>query len=153
MMDFFDTLGTFDFGIGAIRFRMSSQDYNHGKVVSSQSVNLGPSFFMTVYADPCCLVALATSVLCVRRCPSATQPPQPYVSIYQHCPVFNPSLPAIACLSLQPPNHYDRITLGVVALFYIIDIYRAAFYIATVRQCGVVRYRAQQAAGRPTSSI
>ena len=136
-------------GIGERRVRMTSQDYNHGKVVSSQSINLGPSSFMTVYADPCCLVALAISILCVRGCPSATQPPQPYLSIYIA------SFPTPASLQLHVfrcklQSQHDRTTLTVVALFYATDVFRGSFWIAAVRQ---MRSGKVQAAGRPTTII
>ena len=121
----------------------------HGKVVSSQSINLGPSSFMTVYADPCCLVALAISILCVRGCPSATQPPQPYLSIYI-ASFRTPASLQLHVFRCKLQSQHDRTTLTVVALFYATDVFRGSFWIAAVRQ---MRSGKVQAAGRPTTII
>ena len=100
-MDFFDTPAILI--LGFVRWaRATLQDYKHGKIVSSQSINHGQSSFMTVYADFVALLRwLSASVrpwLPERDTASAALSTG-------HRPILNPGLPAIACLWLQPPNH------------------------------------------------
>ena len=138
-MDFFDTPAILILGFVKNGTRATLQDYNHGKVVSSQSINLGQSSFMTVYAD---LVAL------LRWRSASVRPPLPerdtasVALSTQHRPILNPGTPC-NCMSLAATfqSQHDRMDLTVAALFYLTYSCRAASGLQLfAKQCGAVGY-------------
>lgn len=142
MMDFIDTQALLDFGIGKRRVRMTSQDYNHGKVVSSQSINQGRSPLMTVYAD---LVALLRWLTAFCASVAARAPRHSLHSpstVRDIASVFNPQ-PPCNCMpfAARAQSQHDCTKIRVVALFLLQTTGRAAFWIAAVRQMPSVRYR------------